>query len=199
VGIAPILTLSRSGWASRPTAESRADGNVGNHLASCYLCHEPCACLSPLYPRTSSLSTHFYFPYFRARLCVASRPSQLTSSPRPQLHTPSRDAAAPMLFPCCRIIILTLVTVLFVIRLSLLPRHHALLSFRRIALFASPSPRDPVSLKTRSLSVTFHSLSMFLFFYSPACACGPNSTLCSRSRMTICILRYPLLFISPDC
>jgi len=78
-----------------------------SHLAShclCFLCYEPCVCLSPLCPRTSSLSTYIYTPYFGARPRIASRPSHLTLPTRPQLRTPSRDAAAPMLFWRCHIL-----------------------------------------------------------------------------------------------
>ena len=46
------------------------------------------------------------------------------------------------------------------IRLSLLPGHHALLSLRRIALFAPPLIPRPC---TPSLSVIFHSLGIPCF------------------------------------
>jgi len=128
--------------------------------------------------------------------CLASRPSHLTLPPRPQLHT-SRDAAAPMLFRSCRILSVdcfdsryyTICDQTFLTSWTSRP---PLLSLHYF--FASPQGH-----KSRFLSVTFHSLGMSSFFYYPACAYDRYSTLCSRTRMTTCSLRYHLLYISPDC
>jgi len=64
-------------------------------------------------------------------------------------------------------IVSTIVTMLFMITLSLLTGLHAFLSLRRITRFCIPFiPRHctPQGLEARFLSVTFHSLNMSLSF-----------------------------------